>query len=541
MQKQFGNYTLVERLGVGGMGEVHRAIKGGPGGFEVEVALKLILPHLAREDAFRKRFTREAKLAASLNHPNIVRVHGHDLLDGSPFIEMEYVKGVDLAALMRSLDEGRRLSLPEAAYIIHGVARGLEYAHTRPEGQPGDDKDPGPVIHRDLNPHNILLSTAGEVKIADFGIARASLADATVTATLMGKLSYMAPEQVDGKKLDHRCDLFSLGITAYQLLTGTHPFKRGSEAATLVALQKASFRPLAEAGPGIPAEVITVIESLLSADPEDRPERAGQVADIMENQVLPGTSSALAGKVETASSFKPGSSDPSSTVVSLSSVSRGSGSTGPTPTEPTIVRSGASRIHPFIPYILAAGGAALLIVLASFTNHQPVKSVKEPGTSPVLPGPRADDHLPSRSALEENSVKQVKIASVPPRAEIYREGVFIGSAPLSVTLSKVEKGMELQARSPGHTPTPFTVYRNNAGDEYTVHLEPTVMGTVKISIRPYGTISLDGKVIGESHRVFELPVGQHLLVLANDKLGLEKVVNINVEEGENLFQFELEE
>ncbi|UCG38727.1 MAG: serine/threonine protein kinase, partial [bacterium] len=278
MDRVFGNYLFTRRIGAGGMGEVYQAVKRGPEGFEVEVALKLILPHLAGDASFRDMFFREARLAALLKHPNIVNVHGFDILEDIPFIEMEYVQGVDLASLLRRLPRGQVLSLAEAVHVVHCVARGLAYAHSFSGGK-GEGVG---VVHRDLNPHNILVSREGEVKIADFGIARAAVTAGAASATLMGKLAYMSPEQVEGKPLDHRSDLFSLGTTAYHLLAGRHPFQRQSEAATLRAIQQVSFRPLREAAPDVPLPVARVVESLLALLPGDRPETARLVAEAFQ-------------------------------------------------------------------------------------------------------------------------------------------------------------------------------------------------------------------------------------------------------------------
>jgi serine/threonine protein kinase len=500
MERVFGNYTLIERIGVGGMGEVYRAVKSGPGGFRVEVALKLILPHLARDEAFQERFSKEANLAASLKHPNIVRIHDYAIQDGSPFIEMEFVAGVDLSALIRSLGEGERLPLSEAAYIIHGAARGLACAHSQPAG---------PVVHRDLNPHNILLSIEGEVKIADFGIARASLADATASATLMGKLSYMAPEQVDGKPLDHRCDLFSLGITAYQILTGVHPFKRASEAATLIAVQKASFRPLIEVVPDLPEKIRAVVGSLLAADPADRPADAGEVVLILEPHLQPGASAALAQRVR--------------------SVSRsGQDITTAAATAPTIQRP---RRPGTVPALLATAASliVLLILINPFSKeltHQPDKAQRQ--VPAITSGPATPEPLPP----EEGSARaEVRIVTVPQNADIYQEGQLIGRSPLTAIFSPGSEELELQAELPGFSPTRFTVGRARAGGEQIIELTPIPMVTVRIQAIPWAKIVVNGKLLGETPKDIELPIGQQQFTLINPNLDVTKEIEVMVHKG----------
>ncbi len=216
----FGRYTLLERVGSGGMAEIWRARVTGPAGFEKVLALKKVLPHLVEEQgsAFVPMFIAEAKLAASLVHPNVVQVFDFGEVGREYFIAMEYVPGTNLARLMTRLQEaGQTLPLPCALYVLLEVARGLAYAHSAhdPSGRRLD------VVHRDISPQNLLVSYGGEVKIADFGIARVSDSiSTTAEGHVRGKLSYMSPEQARGERLDGRADLFSLGVVAFQVLTG---------------------------------------------------------------------------------------------------------------------------------------------------------------------------------------------------------------------------------------------------------------------------------------------------------------------------------
>ena len=338
MDRNFGNYILHERVGIGGMGEVFRATKHGPDGFEVQVAIKVILPHLAREDTFRKRFSREARLAASLKHPNIVQVNGFDIIDGTPFIEMEYVPGVDLRRILRLASPNEKLSLNESIAVLYAVGRGLNHAHRHGGGENGK----GGIIHCDLNPHNILISTLGEVKVADFGIARAMLGDIAASATIRGKLAYMSPEQMEGKELDQHTDLFSLGIIAYQLLSGNHPFDRGSEAATISAIGTAEHIPLRNAAPGLPVSLHELVDRLLSLHPARRPDSAASVLEALEPLVLPSAVTSLASRVR-------------SMVPEINGVA--GAVPGGSLTAPTIPRSRRSRLWPYLAMVTA--GVAL--------------------------------------------------------------------------------------------------------------------------------------------------------------------------------------
>jgi serine/threonine protein kinase len=207
MLERIGNCEILEEIGSGGMATVYRAVQRPLGR---TVAVKALKPSIAVDSQFAKRFEREAHFMASLQHENILHVHDFLKQDGSMFIVMEYVRGIDLFDLLE-----RKSPLPAdvAAIIALQVARALDYAHFRG------------IVHRDVKPANIMVSRQGEVKLMDFGIARDdTMRDLTETGTGLGTPSYMSPEQILGDKLDFRSDLFSLGIVLYQMVTGQKPF-----------------------------------------------------------------------------------------------------------------------------------------------------------------------------------------------------------------------------------------------------------------------------------------------------------------------------
>lgn len=227
----FGKYRLLEPIGSGGMGTVYEARYCPEGGFERRVAVKKIHPHLASDDKLVGAFRREAELSSRLAHANIVQVLDFGQVDGSYFLAMEYVDGTTLRDIMA---DHQALPPRLVAHIGHEIAAGLAYAH---HGARGDDGRPLRVVHRDISPANILVSRNGEVKISDFGVAKAlHLAADTVTETVAGHYGYMAPEQAAGDPLDERCDLFALGVVLWELLTGQRLFFRAEQAATLLAV-----------------------------------------------------------------------------------------------------------------------------------------------------------------------------------------------------------------------------------------------------------------------------------------------------------------
>jgi serine/threonine protein kinase len=265
--KSLERYDVVDRIAVGGMAEVFLAKAYGAHGFEKTLAIKRILPDLARDPEFEQRFIAEAKVAVKLSHTNIVQVMDFGRFAESLFIAMEYVDGLDLAALLRKYKElGSRVPIPAAFQIAIEIARGLDYAH-----QHG-------VVHRDVSPSNILLSRAGEVKIADFGIAVAARPNRSGPAAgprkVMGKWRYMSPEQARGEMLDTRSDLFSAAAVMFELFTGEKLFP-GDEAEDIIknihemALPKAS-----KVRAGLPNRLDEILHSALARRPLDRPARA---------------------------------------------------------------------------------------------------------------------------------------------------------------------------------------------------------------------------------------------------------------------------
>ena len=215
---RFGKYTLIDRIAVGGMAEIFLARQAGPEGFEKNIVIKRIRPHLSKEPNFVRMFLNEAKLAAQLNHPNIVQIYDLGKIGESYFIAMEYIFGRDMRRIIPKADAlGIPFPMVYALKIASSVCEGLYFAHQRVDvyGQRLD------IVHRDVTPENIFVSFDGTVKILDFGIAKAAnQIEQTLAGELKGKLSYMSPEQCVGSQLDNRSDLFSLGTVLYEWLTG---------------------------------------------------------------------------------------------------------------------------------------------------------------------------------------------------------------------------------------------------------------------------------------------------------------------------------
>jgi serine/threonine protein kinase/tetratricopeptide (TPR) repeat protein len=335
MTSSFGRYRLLERLGTGGMAEVFKAKSYGVEGFEKVVVIKRILPELARSKEFVDMFIHEAKLAVRLSHANIVQVFdlgiapagepgspsslsggaaGNDagavetgtpsaprisdrpevgsVADKEPepdayYMAMEYVHGFDLASLLSRVRRGPRPQVPlpidMCVYIAAEVVKGLDHAHRRRDEQ----LRPLNIVHRDVSPQNVLLSLEGEVKVTDFGIAKArgviennALTD-TKARKIQGKFGYMSPEQARGESVDARSDLFSLGIILYECVAGVNPFSAPTTFETLRRVQACEYPPIELLRPDAPPELVAILNTAMAREPAGRYADAGRMYEAM--------------------------------------------------------------------------------------------------------------------------------------------------------------------------------------------------------------------------------------------------------------------
>jgi tetratricopeptide (TPR) repeat protein/tRNA A-37 threonylcarbamoyl transferase component Bud32 len=266
MPQQFGKYELIQRIGTGGMAEIFKAKVTGEGGFEKLVAIKRILPHLSDNAEFLAMLMREAKLAALLSHPNIVQIYDFGKEENTYYIAMEYLWGNDLRTILNRAKDRHPLPLECALYIASRICAGLEYSHNLRDLQ-GNSLN---IIHRDVNPQNIIVTNQGEVKIVDFGIAKIEEMDSTTkVGALKGKVAYMSPEQAAGQVIDKRSDIFSTGVILYEMITGGKAFP-GTTMAVLERVRKAEFKAPELVVPDLPAEVYEILHKALAKNPDQR-------------------------------------------------------------------------------------------------------------------------------------------------------------------------------------------------------------------------------------------------------------------------------
>lgn len=270
-------YVVLEYLSEGGMGAIYIGKKLGAGGFEKEVVLKQLLPEFTQQEEFIDLFLREAKLSATLDHANII--HTIDLVTAGEdyFIVMEYLAGGDLRSLLRRAKRrGKRLSPSAALYITREVLAALAYAHVKRDfnGQPLK------LIHRDVSPSNLLVSFAGEVKLTDFGIAKAAT-HTSLFYRVKGKIGYMSPEQAKSEDMDHRSDLYSAAVCMYEMLTGERLFISASMLTSADEIYSQPIPMVSRKIPGVPSDIDFILQKALSINPDERYQTAGQLGEAL--------------------------------------------------------------------------------------------------------------------------------------------------------------------------------------------------------------------------------------------------------------------
>ena len=277
---QFGPYKLIERISVGGMAEVYKATEHGVEGFERTVAVKRILPHIAEDDEFITMFKDEAKIAGQLNHGNIAQIYNLGQQGDSFYIALEYVAGKDLRNIFtRCQQQGRAMPIAQACFIVMKVSEGLDYAHNKRDKH-GRHLN---IVHRDVSPPNVLVSYEGEVKLIDFGVAKAAgRVSRTQAGILKGKFGYMSPEQVRGMPLDRRSDVFSLGVVLYETLVGQRLFQGDTDFATLEMVRTVDVPAPSSKNPEIPKDLEAILMKALSGEPETRYQTAMELHDELQ-------------------------------------------------------------------------------------------------------------------------------------------------------------------------------------------------------------------------------------------------------------------
>ncbi len=490
--RRLGRYRLLRRIARGGMGEVHLAELQAPGGVHRLVAVKLLVePNAEAQSALLS----EARLAALISHPNVVQLLDAGIDDGLAWFAMEFVAGPSLAELF----EAAHGNIPPwvAARLAADTCAALHAVHEATD-QAGAALQ---IVHRDVTPHNILVSASGFVKLADFGIARSALHHLlTKTGVVKGKLGYLSPEQAGGGSVDRRSDMFSLGILLWELLSGSRLFKQATEGETMAAILRAEVPPIRERAPHVPPALERIAERALQKDPGARFANALEMQRALENALQ--SSGAHVGAAEVAQVL---SAVPSGDAQkALEWVRKHPSEEEPLPAE--LSRSGSDSmtaggtVHSArtIPRRTAAVGAALLaaaVVIALALAFAPK-------------APDARSEAPARE--NEPAATGAAVATAAERPE---------GAPLSSAARTAESmpyppssadrvPSPAPARAPRPTPTNTPSTRASAAP---VASATATTGTINVTARPkWALITVDGKSVGSTPvAVSSLSVGTH--------------------------------
>jgi serine/threonine-protein kinase len=509
--EQFGKYVLVGEIGVGGMAEVFLAIQTGLQGFLKVVTLKRVLPHLASHD-FIAMFIDEARIAARLEHPNIVKTFEFGEHESQYYTVMEYLAGEDLGSTMnRATISKQPVPFNMAAMVVAQLCNGLHFAHdlTDTAGRPLG------LVHRDINPSNVIITYAGEVKIIDFGVAKFnSSGSKTLTGTIKGKLAYMSPEQILARGIDRRSDIFSLGVVLWELVTGCRLFARESDAATLYAIMNDPIPKARRHRPNVPEELEAIISTALARTPADRydtcEEMQGALDQFLSTQPkfdsrsLAATLEGLFGSTRAEAKRAIAATRALSKNVSLVMKLR-------TEVRDGLVKQLTARQHsePIARTRRAVGGIAAVVIIATLAglgylllrNPQPTRVTE---TTPPT------------------SLASLKLDSTPSGAAIFVRGEPTGLVTPAV-LSGLSPGeIEVRVELAGHAPT--THQFNLKAGESRPHVfdlgsaKAVESGRVVLSGLPAGAVILVEDAEYEAGDVISMPAGRHeVRIVLEDK------------------------
>ncbi|HLL55415.1 MAG TPA: serine/threonine-protein kinase, partial [Myxococcaceae bacterium] len=553
--QQLGKYQLIRKLATGGMAEVFLARVAGPMGFQKKLVVKRILPQFAQDPQFIDMFLAEAKIAAELNHPNVVQIFDFGKEADTYYIAMELIDGPNLRVLSkRYRQRGMDLPVHLCAKIISGACEGLAYAHDFRDPETGR---PVNLIHRDISPDNIILSRNGTVKVVDFGIAKASTQPhLTKSGVVKGKMAYMPPEQLGRALMDKRVDVFALGVVLYEILSGQMPFDATSEVSIIQALMSPEpLQPLVEKRSDVPPELQRIVHKALEKRPADRypscrelqadleaflvqnatPVQSRELADLvtalddtavvqpLELKATPGAGVPTRPPPPVPDSRDPwpehaesrppvpGAPDDEYAVVDTfirrdpeDSVPTAPQDRGSTSKDLQAVRRSKG---PIVGALAAVGVIAFAVTFFMLGRASPPSAPPAPvatpsqGSAPPQPPPTAPSVAPSQAPAAPVAAVAPQANPVTPEPE---------AAPEKAPEAAPEKAPEAPPDEPvAARPAPIKSSSKGSG-----------RGTVTFRIRPYAQVYLDGKLLGETPlEPVTVAAGKHTVRLVNSKLG----------------------
>jgi eukaryotic-like serine/threonine-protein kinase len=523
-----GKYRLDRRLGGGGMAEVFIGSTMGAEGFSRKVAIKRVLPGYSDNPGFSQMFVAEAQISSQLVHPNIVSVLDFDRdAEARLFLVMELVDGKDLDALVGT----GLLPVPVVIFVIGEVLRGLGFAHDLPTGT-----DMRGIVHRDVSPHNVLLSWEGAVKVSDFGIAKARAAsEATASVFIKGKPAYMSPEQANGQRLDGRSDLFAVGVMLWEMLVGQRLFVAEDTRATLAAVLFGQIPRPRTVRPDVPKDVERVTMKLLERDLPARYATAEEaIADLMNCADAPRSGpdvliAVLAERFPDTAPVRQSiararslGAQPTPVPGSLPPYPRPTATGGPSavPVTPTSTRPGLGtmmsaptntleiprRRWPTVVLAMVAATAVGVVAFVAVTavktkpaaRHDAGAALDPAGAPPTRPAGAAAGDLPHDAS-----------PAAPPDAAVAIDAAALDAAP------PIDAGL---ADAPGAGPG------SGAAPEPPARAVAEKRGTLRVVAMPVLTVLVDGKSYGDTPRVIKLKVGKHRVQLKNVENNLNEVL-----------------
>ncbi len=565
--RTFGKYRLLERVASGGMAEVWRAEAPGAEGFIKEVALKLIRGDHHARGGFERMFVQEARLASRLTHANIVQVFDFDQVDGRYYIAMEFVRGHTLRDVVdRCRELGLRLGLARSVHVCAEVARALAYAHRFEEGgrpaglaprvSPGKEGGSAgaALVHRDVSPQNVLLSFEGEVKLTDFGIARAlGAAEETAPGIIKGKLAYMAPEQARGESVDGRADVFAVGVLLWELCTGRRLFARDSDAATLAAvIAPQPISPPSAWNEAVPPELDALTLAALEHDVARRTATAEELAAALASIRLRLANGhedldlrALMRRLWPDGATAGDLPAPDGTAV------RAVPSPTAAPPEELSTRT-VARPPPRARARLWLGTAiAVLLAAAGGTAGWKVWRGKGRAQSAALTSPTASVHVsPSLSPLpmevERPPSTPAPVTALPPTPTQRQRSSGAERGPPRVPMLSPLRGAKEAAHPPSPsalpstaTATPPSPSTTSAATHTPASTPPSTAtpamqqgeGSISVHATPWAYVTIDGAAAGETPIERPLPPGLHRLRARHPTLGDDEIL-VNLAPGQ---------
>jgi len=538
----FDKYEIQHRLAVGGMGEVFYAVqRGAVKGFERPVILKNLLPDLAQQEGFIEQFLDEARVAATLNHPNVVSIYEVGLWNGTYFIAMEYIGGRNLSQLIKASLK-KNLPIPPAvvARIIHDAAVGLDHAHSAKDGQ-GRSLN---IVHRDISPQNIMVREDGVTKVVDFGIARASnRASRTATGAVKGKLAYMAPEQVTSRNVTGLADQFALGVVLWEMCTRRRLFHSESELDLFKMVMEAEIPRPSLFVPGLPEDLDDIALRMLQRDPKERFVSIAEVARELELFLVkfspPSSESPVAAYmrllgVEDLQQQKPPRATPSNQnfVISLKGTPADSG----TVTTPSPPPRAEPPKKPPVALIAALGGLLVLagagVAVLMSRKPEPLP-VQPPPQQPVkvveAEPPRRVEAQPTPVEPEVKPAGKLVVSWTPAGAVLRVDGRKRGESPQTLEVPPGQS-VHLQLEKAGFNPLEQdATVEAGAEEKLELKLVPAKRvavaqpvaappsndrGYLTVDTTPWSRVSVDGDPLG-STPVFKKPFtpGKHTVVM----------------------------